>query len=105
MSAMIITNNVKVAIIAFAGCVTLGALTIYIITFNGLMLGGFGALFTNAGFGSDYWATIAPHGIIELTAIQIAGACRPAHRGGHPTPGRLRRRDAHRRERAARGNA
>ena len=37
------------------------------------MLGGVGALFTNAGFGYDFWATIAPHGVIELTAIQIAG--------------------------------
>ena len=54
MSALIITNNVKVAIIAFAGSITLGALTIYIIAFNGLMLGGMGALFTNAGFGARF---------------------------------------------------
>ena len=74
MSAVIIANNVKVAIIAFAGCITLGAATIYIIATNGLMLGGMGALFTNAGFGRDFWATVAPHGVIELTAIQIAGA-------------------------------
>ena len=93
MSAMIITNNVKVAIIAFAGSVTLGALTIYIIATNGLMLGGMGALFTNAGFGSDYWATIAPHGIIELTAIQIAGAAGLLIAAGALYPGRRRRRD------------
>ena len=74
MSTAIITNNVKVAIVAFAGSITLGILTIYIIAFNGLMLGGLGALFTNAGFGLDFWATVAPHGVIELTAIQIAGA-------------------------------
>ena len=93
MSAMIITNNVKVAIIAFAGSVTLGALTVYIIAINGLMLGGMGALFTNAGFGSDYWATIAPHGIIELTAIQIAGAAGLLIAAGALYPGRRRRRD------------
>ncbi len=93
MSAMIVTNNVKVAIIAFAGSVTLGALTVYIIAFNGLMLGGMGALFTNAGFGSDYWATIAPHGIIELTAIQIAGAAGLLIAAGALYPGRRRRRD------------
>jgi uncharacterized membrane protein SpoIIM required for sporulation len=94
MSAAIITNNVKVAIIAFAGSITLGALTIYIIAFNGLMLGGLGALFTNAGFGYDFWATISPHGVIELTAIQIAGASGLLIAASVVYPGRLRRHDA-----------
>ncbi len=93
MSAAIITNNVKVAIIAFAGSVTFGALTVYIIATNGLMLGGMGALFTNAGFGSDFWATIAPHGVIELTAIQIAGAAGLLIAAAAIYPGRRRRRD------------
>lgn len=94
MSAAIITNNVKVSIVAFAGCITLGILTVYIIAFNGLMLGGLGALFTNAGFGKDFWATVAPHGVIELTAIQIAGASGLLIAAGVLYPGRLRRRDA-----------
>jgi len=94
MSAAIITNNIRVAIAAFAGSVTLGALTLYIIGENGLMLGGTGALFTNAGFGYDFWATIAPHGAIELTAIQIAGAAGLLIAAGVLYPGRLRRREA-----------
>lgn len=93
MSALIITNNVKVAIIAFAGSSTLGVLTIYIIATNGLMLGGMAALFANAGFGRDYWATIAPHGVIELTAIQIAGAAGLLIAAAIVYPGRMRRRD------------
>ncbi len=93
MSAAIIANNVKVAIIAFAGCITLGAATIWIIATNGLMLGGMGALFTNAGFGRDFWATIAPHGVIELTAIQIAGAAGLLIAAAMIYPGRMRRRD------------
>jgi uncharacterized membrane protein SpoIIM required for sporulation len=94
MSSLIITNNIKVAILAFGGCITLGALTLYIIATNGLMLGGIGALFTNAGFGYDFWATIAPHGVIELTAIQIAGAAGLLIAAGVLYPGRLRRQDA-----------
>ncbi|MGB8519981.1 MAG: stage II sporulation protein M [Candidatus Tumulicola sp.] len=94
MSAAIITNNIRVAIAAFAGSVTLGALTLYIIAYNGLMLGGMGALFTNAGFGYDFWATIAPHGAIELTAIQIAGAAGLLIAAGVLYPGRLRRKEA-----------
>ncbi len=93
MSAAIIANNVKVAIIAFAGCITLGAATIWIIATNGVMLGGMGALFTNAGFGRDFWATIAPHGVIELTAIQIAGAAGLLVAAAMIYPGRMRRRD------------
>jgi uncharacterized membrane protein SpoIIM required for sporulation len=93
MSAQIITNNVRVAIIAFAGSITLGALTVYIIATNGLVLGAMGALFTNAGFGNDFWATIAPHGIIELTAIQIAGAAGLLIAAAVIDPGRRRRRD------------
>ncbi len=94
MSSAIITNNIKVAIFAFAGCVTLGAFTLFILLQNGLMLGGVGALFANAGFGTDFWATVAPHGFIELTAIQIAGAAGLLISAGILAPGRLRRRDA-----------
>ena len=94
MATLIITNNIKVAIIAFGGCITLGYLTLQIIVENGLMLGGLGALFTNAGFGYDFWATIAPHGVIELTAIQIAGGAGLLIAAGVLYPGRLSRRDA-----------
>jgi uncharacterized membrane protein SpoIIM required for sporulation len=94
MATMIITNNIKVSVLAFGGGITLGALTLYIIADNGLMLGGLGALFTNAGFGYDFWATIAPHGVIELTAIQIAGGAGLLIAAGVLYPGRLRRRDA-----------
>jgi uncharacterized membrane protein SpoIIM required for sporulation len=94
VSAEIITNNVKVAIVAFAGCITLGALTLWIIAFNGIMLGGIAGLFANAGYGTDFWATVAPHGVIELTAIQIAGAAGLLIAAGVVYPGRLSRRDA-----------
>ena len=94
MASMIITNNIRVAFMAFAGGITLGAFTIYEIALNGLMLGALGALFENAGFGRDFWITIAPHGFIELTAIQIAGGAGLLLAAGILYPGRLRRRDA-----------
>jgi uncharacterized membrane protein SpoIIM required for sporulation len=95
MSSMIITNNIEVAMLAFAGgIVTLGYLTLWAILNNGLMLGGLGALFTEKGYGLDFWATIAPHGFIELTAIQIAGAAGLQLALAILAPGRLRRIDA-----------
>jgi uncharacterized membrane protein SpoIIM required for sporulation len=94
MSSEIITNNIKVAMIAFAGGMTLGILTLWAILNNGLMVGGLGALFTHKGFGTDFYATIAPHGVIELTSIQIAGAAGLLLAQAILMPGRLRRIDA-----------
>ncbi|MHB8152762.1 MAG: stage II sporulation protein M [Vulcanimicrobiaceae bacterium] len=94
VAAQIVTNNIRVAFLAFAGSATLGILTIWVIIQNGLMLGGVGALFTRAGFGYGFWATIAPHGFIELTAIQVAGAAGLLIAAGVLYPGDLRRRDA-----------
>ena len=94
MSTMIITNNVRVAALAAAGGITAGILTLYIIGTNGLMVGTDGALFTLRGFGPDFWATIAPHGVIELCAIQIAGGAGLVLAAGIVRPGRARRGDA-----------
>jgi len=95
MSSAIITNNIKVTMMAFAGGITtLGILTVWSIFTNGLMLGGLGALFAHKGFGLDFWATIAPHGVIELTSIQIAGAAGFKFTQAIVAPGRARRIDA-----------
>ncbi|MDQ2871573.1 MAG: stage II sporulation protein M [Candidatus Eremiobacteraeota bacterium] len=95
MATFIIQNNIRVSILAFAaGIVTLGIGTIYEIVFNALMLGALGALFARAGFGFDFWATIAPHGVIELTAIQIAGGAGLLMAAAILYPNRLRRKDA-----------
>jgi uncharacterized membrane protein SpoIIM required for sporulation len=94
MASMIITNNIKVAAIAFAGGITAGAITLYVIGSNGLDVGTLAALFAHRNFGLDFWATIAPHGVIELTAIQIAGGAGLILAGGIVRPGRARRGDA-----------
>jgi uncharacterized membrane protein SpoIIM required for sporulation len=94
MSAMIITNNIQVAALAFAGGMSCGLLTFWAVLNNGLMLGGLGALFASKGFGLDFLATIAPHGVLELTAIQIAGGAGFLLASGFLLPGRLRRVDA-----------
>lgn len=113
MSTMIMTNNIKVAAMAFAGGIVPmpllgldsgiawvllllvpGVPTAYLIFTNGLMVGGLGAMYQNAGFGYDFWATIAPHGVIELTAIQISGGAGFLIAGGLFNPGQLRRIDA-----------
>lgn len=73
MSASIMTNNIQVAILAFAGGITFGLLTVYLLIYNGIMIGALAALFWHHGKSYDFWAFIVPHGMIELTAIFIAG--------------------------------
>lgn len=73
MSATIMTNNIQVAILAFAGGITFGLLTVYLLIYNGIIVGAIAALFWHYGKSYEFWAYIVPHGMIELTAIFIAG--------------------------------
>lgn len=72
-SAMIMTNNIQVAILAFAGGITFGLLTVYVMVYNGLLVGALAGLFWYSGDSYIFWAYIVPHGVIELLAIFIAG--------------------------------
>ncbi|MDY0408887.1 stage II sporulation protein M [Paracerasibacillus soli] len=67
------TNNIQVAFLAFAGGITFGILTVYVLMINGIMVGGLAAFFWHYSKTYVFWAYIVPHGIIELTAIFIAG--------------------------------
>ncbi len=68
------TNNVRVAIIAFAAGVILCLPTAYILVVNGANLGIAAGLFAAAGQSTKFWGLVLPHGLIELTSVIIAGA-------------------------------
>lgn len=74
ISSFIMTNNIRVSILAFASGIFLGIGTIYILINNGLLLGGLAALYTDAGLGTFFWSLILPHGGMELICIFISGA-------------------------------
>ncbi|HEX6251391.1 MAG TPA: stage II sporulation protein M [Gemmatimonadaceae bacterium] len=69
----IIANNVQVALGAFALGVTLGIGTTLILLLNGIAIGGVTGLFAAKGVAGALMAFVAPHGVLELTAIAIAG--------------------------------
>jgi uncharacterized membrane protein SpoIIM required for sporulation len=73
MSTEIMTNNIRVAVLAFISGITLGIGTVYLLIYNGLMIGALAAVFLQAGKSYVFWAYILPHGVIELAAIFIAG--------------------------------
>jgi uncharacterized membrane protein SpoIIM required for sporulation len=73
ISTEIMLNNIKVAILAFISGVTLGLVPLYLLLFNGLLVGALAAVYWQANASYAFWAYILPHGVIELTAIFIAG--------------------------------
>lgn len=72
-SALIMTNNIRVTFVAFAGGVLLGSLTLYILTQNGLLLGAVAGVAQRFDFADNLWGFVAAHGMVELSVIFIAG--------------------------------
>lgn len=72
-SSMIMTNNISVSFLAFALGMTFGLGTTYIMAFNGLLVGTLAGLCHMNGLDVAFWSFVLPHGVIELTAIFIAG--------------------------------
>jgi uncharacterized membrane protein SpoIIM required for sporulation len=73
LSSFVITNNIMVALNAFALGITFGAGTVYMLVVNGAMLGGFAGAYAHGGAGADFWLTVLTHGALELSATVIAG--------------------------------
>jgi uncharacterized membrane protein SpoIIM required for sporulation len=66
-------NNIQVAITAFASGVLLCVPAALLLAFNGAYLGFAGGLFADAGELGKFFGLILPHGLLELTAVVIAG--------------------------------
>jgi uncharacterized membrane protein SpoIIM required for sporulation len=73
LSSMVTTNNIRVAVMAFALGITFGIGTLFVLVVNGAMLGGFTGAFAASGAAGAFWMTVLPHGALELSAIVIAG--------------------------------
>ncbi len=67
-------NNVRVAILAFAAGILLCVVTAVLLAYNGANVGIAGGLFTNVGEWQKFWGLILPHGLLELSAVIVAGA-------------------------------
>jgi uncharacterized membrane protein SpoIIM required for sporulation len=73
LTSFVTTNNIKVALFAFAAGITFGLGTVYVLALNGTMLGGLAGAYSQSGVGADFWLTVMPHGALELSAIAVAG--------------------------------
>jgi uncharacterized membrane protein SpoIIM required for sporulation len=92
-SSFIATNNLTVAFSTFALGIT-GIGTIWMMIFNGLLLGTVGAATWQAGMALPLWSFVAPHGVLELPAICIAGGAGLEIARGLFFPGVLPRRES-----------
>ena len=73
-SSAIMTNNITVCFMAFAGGIVFGLLSIWSMFFNGLLLGVVGVACAQHGMALSLWSFVAPHGSLELPSIVLAGA-------------------------------
>lgn len=73
MAAFIMTNNVYVSAQAFAGGMLLGVGTVWALVANGVAIGAALGLYQSKGILKLILSFVAPHGVLELSAIAIAG--------------------------------
>lgn len=93
-SSAIMTNNMSVGFSTFALGITGGLGTAYMMAFNGLMIGVIGMACWLSGMSLQLWSFVAPHGVLELPAIFIAGGAGFRIAQGLLFPGVLPRRDS-----------
>lgn len=94
MAGFYVTHNSEVAFLAFALGALGGIVTAVLMFENGAMLGALTGLMTVVHQHHNYWPALLPHGVVEMTAIFIAGGAGLSLGWAILCPGRFRRRDA-----------
>jgi len=91
---LIIVNNVRVAVMAFAGGLTAGMLTLYVLIGNGALLGTIFAVVQGYGMTGGLLTFTAAHGPLEMSAIVLSGGAGLRLAWAILRPGERSRRDA-----------
>jgi len=93
-SGAIMTNNIAVCFMTFAMGITAGLGTLYMIAFNGLLIGVVGAACGTHGMSLSLWSFVCGHGSLEIPAIFLSGAAGLRIATGLLFPGSLTRRES-----------
>jgi uncharacterized membrane protein SpoIIM required for sporulation len=72
-STQVLTNNIRVSFMAFVSGIMWAVPTVFLLAYNGANVGVATGLFHDAGEASKFWGLILPHGLLEITAIIVAG--------------------------------
>jgi uncharacterized membrane protein SpoIIM required for sporulation len=90
-SFQVMFNNIRVTLVAFAGGITFGLLTVGALFFNGLLLGTVAGLAIGAGNGIAFLRLVSSHGPLELSCIVVGGVAGLRMGWALVRPGTLRR--------------
>jgi uncharacterized membrane protein SpoIIM required for sporulation len=93
-SSSIMTNNIGVTFMVFAGGIFAGLPTIFMLFWNGMSVGIIATACAQHGMALDLWSFIAAHGSLELPSIFIAGGAGLRIASGLLFPGMLSRRNS-----------
>jgi uncharacterized membrane protein SpoIIM required for sporulation len=72
-ASFLFQHNFKVGLLAMATGILASVPTVFLMLFNGMLLGVFVAIHHQAGIYAEMWAWILPHGITEIGAIILCG--------------------------------
>lgn len=73
-ATMLFTHNARVGLACFALGFAAGAPVVFLVFWNGLLLGAMGALYASRGLGMEFFAWVMPHGVTELLAVCLCAA-------------------------------
>ena len=94
LAGQILTNNIQVSFVAFAGGILAGVGTTLVLLYNGALIGGVAGLTVEAGRTGPFLSLVAPHGVLELSVIAVSGAAGFTVGWALVDPGRRSRRAA-----------
>jgi len=93
-SGFIMRNNIQVTFLAFGSGMLAGLATVWVLVFNGLLLGGLSGLTAHYGLAGELWTFVIAHGVVELSVIIMAGGAGLRLGWAIIHPGDYRRREA-----------
>lgn len=94
VSSFIMTNNIRVTLLCFAGGVIVGIPTVLVLLQNGLQIGAIAGLTQVYGIHGALWSFVSAHGFLELSVIFISGGAGLYVAHGILRPGLRSRRES-----------
>jgi uncharacterized membrane protein SpoIIM required for sporulation len=94
VSSFIMTNNIRVTLLCFAGGVLFGIPTVLVLLQNGLQIGAIAGLTQVYGIHAALWSFVAAHGFLELSVIFMSGGAGLRVARGIIRPGLRSRRES-----------